>query len=214
MNYPNPYFKNIGYIGNLKLDYVFVYYDCPILFTCIDKNGKLYLCDCVSMNEIQKWLLTSTTLEEISDFVNNKISIRNMFLKKEYVYVITWNYGDRCENHEYILSRNLKENELPLKDAFLEATSGEFDDYLEVIANRNYELTFRNNEKLIDKVLKHQKLYFSFKQCDDFEEKFIDKSKAYKTKIKGRNYNEMTMNTIFFNKSLKSITYNTKVVIA
>lgn len=147
--YPEPYFKNIGNIGNLHLDYIFAEYDCPILFTCYDDDKNLYLCDCVSMTNIQKWLVARIDTDQLYKFINNKISIRNMFVTKDSVYVLTWHYGDKFENYNEVKGSSLTEDELPPAETFLEADDGEFDNYYNIVLNRVYTNEFMNRGKLI-----------------------------------------------------------------
>lgn len=143
---PSPYFSNVLEIGDLTIDYVFAEQDCPIIFTCKDKNDKLYFCVCITMTNIQKWVLTRISFNRLKDYIDNKISSYEMFKNSENkIFVLSWNFGYSKENCKIITSRDVTDDDLPQKNAFLEAYDDEFNDYIEIIRNRmimNKELSF------------------------------------------------------------------------
>lgn len=136
MKYPSPYFSNLPYIGNLEIDYVFAEYDCPIIFTCIDKDNNIFFCACICMDNIQKWLVTAVDSDTIVDYVKNKVSNREMFTKSNCVYVLSWKYGFTKENCKMLSGDKIPEDELPPVNTFLEADDEEFSDYINVLQNR------------------------------------------------------------------------------
>ena len=143
---PSPYFSNVLEIGDLTLDYVFAEQDCPIIFTCKDKNDKLYFCVCITMTNIQKWVLTKVSFNRLKDYINNRISSYDMFKNSENkLFVLSWNYGYSKENCKIITSEKVTDDDLPQKNAFLDAYDDEFNDYIEIVSNRllmNKELSF------------------------------------------------------------------------
>lgn len=130
MTYPDPYFKNVVGVGNLHLKFVFVEYECPILFICEDDKNHLYFCDCVSMNDLQKWLMVPVSVDELNSFIRDEESIINMFLNKEEIYVLTWQYGDQKENCQKTKTSFLTDKDLPPADTYLENANGEFQEWI------------------------------------------------------------------------------------
>lgn len=135
MYIPNPYFKNMPKFGNLQLDYIFVENGYPILFTC--KNGDLlYLCLCVDNYKVQKWVISPTNTEIITDLLKDNISVYSALKENDsYGCIATWKYGSTKESYEIIKCRCFDDNILPSKDFLLE-DDGDSNDYLEILKNR------------------------------------------------------------------------------
>ena len=68
---------NLPYIGVLTLEHTFYHYDEPVLFTGKDKNGRRYLCSCCKLSE--RWVVTTVTVPALLAFIDNRITIREMF---------------------------------------------------------------------------------------------------------------------------------------
>ena len=72
----NVYFKNIPYVGDMTLEYVFYAYDEPILFVCTDIQGTRYLCSCCKLSE--EWAVAQVTekaLLEMLDELAARVSV-------------------------------------------------------------------------------------------------------------------------------------------
>lgn len=156
MYIPNPYFSNVPSIGDLEMDYIIVENDCPIVFICKDKKDQIYFCNCVTMVEIQKWLITRVNEDILKEYFNNKISNYQIFNNsKNKIFVVTWSYECLKENYKIVSNNNLNDDELPQKNSFLDAEPGEFDDYLNILKNRYIsELTksFERQVKISDSI--------------------------------------------------------------
>ena len=137
MKYPTPYFSDLPYIGDLKIDYVFAEFDCPIIFTCQNDDNDLFFCICICMDNIQKWLLTKVSFDKMFDYIKNNISNRDMFIKSDNkVYILSWNYGYIKEDSQLVSGNSLTDEELPPAETFLNAFNGEFNDYFDILKNR------------------------------------------------------------------------------
>ncbi len=134
---PTPYFSNIPNIGDLTIDYIFAELDCPIIFTCKDKNNKIYFCICVTMENIQKWAITKVDIDCLKNYFNNEISNYEMFVNSPNpIYILTWNYGCKKEDCKIVSSDMISDDDLPPKNTYINADDGEFDDYIQILNNR------------------------------------------------------------------------------
>lgn len=149
---PNPYFSNVPDLGDLELDYVVVENECPIVFFCKDKQDKLYFCNCVTMQNIQKWVITEIERKTIIKYFKGLISNYEIFKNSHHkVYVVTWNYGYKSENYKIVSSANVSDDDLPPKDSYLCADPGEYDDYIEILDNRSKNNYSKKRERLFTK---------------------------------------------------------------
>lgn len=120
MYIPNPYFKNVPEIGNLVLDYIFVENDCPILFTCKSKDS-LYLCLCRTNIGIQKWIISEISIYTLASVIHNRISIYGAFKKDDNkACIVTWQKGYAKESYTILRANEIKDEDLPDEDVFLD----------------------------------------------------------------------------------------------
>ena len=148
--FPNPYFQNVPQIGDLIMDYVIVENECPIVFICKDKNDSLYFCNCVTMQNIQKWAVTKISKEILIGYFKNRMSNYEIFKNSLYnIYIITWNFGYERENYKIVSNDNVSNDDLPPKDSYLCAEDGEFDDYIELLNNRDLIIDSLKFEQLL-----------------------------------------------------------------
>jgi len=88
------YFREINEIGDLYLDFVFVEYEEPILFTCIDNKSNLYLCLCSEIRGEGRWIITPTEVCVIKDMIQNNITIYDALkATTSYKYILEWKNG-------------------------------------------------------------------------------------------------------------------------
>lgn len=154
MRIPNPYFKNIPFLGNLVMDYIIFEDGYPVLFVCKNDKNRLYLCDCCDIYAEQKWLIAPVTLKVLRQMFENKITIREVFeLAEGYCCVATWHKGDLHEKYEIISAGDFQSEDLPEKGAYIDAEDDEYADYIALLINRRiYQKQFRLDKymKLID----------------------------------------------------------------
>ena len=129
-----PYFKNLTEFGNLYIDYYIIYYDCSILFTCIDDNKNLFLCMCTDILIEQKWILVPTTKHIIINLLQNKISVlESLKQSRNKHYIITFNIINKKESITEIEFSNINPTDLPENDFYIEPENGEFDEYINTL---------------------------------------------------------------------------------
>ena len=115
--------------GMLKIDKILFKSYYPILFTCLDYNGNLFLCLCCQANRYgKKWLITRTTPRLIISILRNEITLREAFIQFEdtrYTVISNENEIKIIENDPVDWDYN-KSNCLPDKDEYIDAEEGEF----------------------------------------------------------------------------------------
>lgn len=137
MRLPTPYFPNIPQFGNLSIDGIFLYYECPIVFTCIDCSQNLYICVCCDMENEQRWLIAPTSIERIENMLSQRITLKAMFKDAGgYGCVATWHQGQEKENYSVILCTEFSNDDLADEGKFFETEPAEFESYLQAIRNR------------------------------------------------------------------------------
>ena len=125
---PKPYFSNVPNLGDLELDYVVLENECPIVFFCKDNQGRVYFCNCVTMQNIQKWTITRIDDETVIKYYNSEISNYEIFKNSPYdIYVATWNYGYESEIYKIVSSTEISDEDLPPKDSYLYLDTSLFD---------------------------------------------------------------------------------------
>ena len=135
MYIPNPYFKNIPQIGDLVLDHIFVENGYPILFTCYSEE-KIYLCLCRTIYEEQKWIIAEINENLLESIINNKISIFEAFKSTVgKICIARWSKENPYEKYEVVHSSQLKDDDLPDKEIYLD-DEGYSTEYLELVKNR------------------------------------------------------------------------------
>lgn len=113
--------------GKLYIDRILFESYFPIIFTCKNENGEIFICVCCQNNEKGcKWLLGKTDGISIVKMLKDEITIRELLLtfssgkiSVDYVhgeYAVEYNNSDWNENSIY----------LPKKDSYMFAEEGEF----------------------------------------------------------------------------------------
>lgn len=186
-------FINIENLGVLKMDKILFESYYPILFTCLDDKGDLFLSLCCQANrDGKKWLITKTTPRSIIKILTNEITLREAFTQyKSIQYTIfssvegTKIIANNFEDWDYNSSSCL-----PDKGEYIDAEEGEFDEeisyYTKQISNN-----FKSIEAIkvtltsLDEVLINNKVEVRIK-----EEHLID------TKITKNIFNSLVKNII------------------
>lgn len=118
--------------GELVIDKILFEASYPILFTCVNDKEDLFLVVCCQNNKDgKKWLLTQTREKIIIDMLEDKISIREAFLKNSESQ-ITVLLKEKFEVREHC-ELDWGENSiyLPKKGEYMDADPGEFDEEID-----------------------------------------------------------------------------------
>lgn len=115
--------------GQLYIDRILFESYFPVLFTCQNDAGEIFICVCCQNNaEGCKWLMGKTEGKSIISMLKDEITIRELFLEHssgklsvDYVnggYTVEYNSADWDEESIY----------LPKEGSYIVAEEGEFDD--------------------------------------------------------------------------------------
>lgn len=86
------YFENVAGIGDLYLEYVLLEFEAePILFTCVDRCGQLYICLCSEIREEQRWIVSGCTLTVLRKLLMQQCDIVSVFCQYAELTVIRRN---------------------------------------------------------------------------------------------------------------------------
>lgn len=142
----NSYFE-IPKLGELYIDKVLFDSSYPILFTLSDRNNNIYICVCHHHDsDCSKWLISRTTPSEVIALLNNKLSMRQIFLSHADV-----RYSITKDNQGCIIEENVEsdweQNSKTLPDdEYMDADEGEFSDIIEhYLENTNDSLDYAYN---------------------------------------------------------------------
>ncbi len=127
----NVYFKNIPYVGDMTLEYVFYAYDEPILFVCTDIQGTRYLCSCCKLSE--EWAVAQVTEKALLEMLDDRIPLDEVFRScKGVTFVLRWD-GERFHQQPGTIPEEL----LPEPGAFLDLSdAGEYREHIQRAARK------------------------------------------------------------------------------
>lgn len=114
--------------GELYIEKVFFESYCPIIFTCVNSHGDLFLVVCSRNNRSGiKWLIARTNPEDIIQLLSDKITIRELLLNASEKFSVDYQKG------KYIVNESTTDFDedslfLPAEDSFMEAEDGEYDE--------------------------------------------------------------------------------------
>ena len=84
------FYSNVKNVGDLFIDYVFFEFEMePLLFTCVDRENKLYFCHCYKMLSEQKWFVVPVSEEDLKPLIDGRIDLRQMILSSSQILNIT-----------------------------------------------------------------------------------------------------------------------------
>ena len=121
------YFKGLQVLGDLAIDYILFKVDFPVLFTCENKNNKLYLCLCCDIRKEQRWIITGTTTDVIIQLLSNKLTIQDAFLNSgSNIFTIT----KQLKTEDYIVEDSYDILDLPTMKEYIDADSDDLESYI------------------------------------------------------------------------------------
>lgn len=144
MAIPDPYFKNVPGVGDLKMEQVIVDYAYPLLSVLQDKFGMRYLCMCFDTRGAQQWLITSIPNVVLAALLENKVTLSSPFENPgtEKIKVIM-DYHTREETFQRLRADQIQREELPDAGEYLDAEPGEWAAYIGRLLQRNGVILYR-----------------------------------------------------------------------
>lgn len=104
----------------------------PLFFICKDEEGHHYICLCTNYEEFC-YVIVPTNAHEIYKMLNGEVTIRDVFLNKDYFYSVQ-SYNDLEENKvEKLDIESINKDDLPIEGKYYKIISQSDKEYLEKI---------------------------------------------------------------------------------
>lgn len=102
-------------LHELKILKTYIYYDQPVLYSCIDTKGQHYIAVLIDIKKDKEiWLYLPLSSERLNLIENNKINIKEAFMFSETGYVIEVEiYNNNEIKTRIVSSSKLNEEDLP-----------------------------------------------------------------------------------------------------
>ena len=114
-------FKDLMDVGNLYLDRILFQHDVPVLFTCKDQRGGLYLCLCSEIRGRQKWIISRIYASDLRRLIIDKISIYDALKSTAGdKYIVEKQIGSKDQNSKRMAFSSINRLDLPEKDLMLD----------------------------------------------------------------------------------------------
>lgn len=121
----------------LYIDMVFVESIRPILFTCVDEDGQLYVCSCCyASGDKCLWIVADTTPSNVISLLKNECEIWDMFGNNERVSVVTKYSGIEYPEIQSLDIKDVPKELLPTKGYGMDAEDDEFEEELKELQTR------------------------------------------------------------------------------
>lgn len=135
MTIPNPYFKNVPGIGDLKMEQIIVDYDYPLLSVLRDNSGNRYLCMCFDTHGAQQWLITPISNKVLISLLKNKATLsfpfEDLSTKK---FKAVMDYHTREETFQLLDACQIPKEDLPEEGEYLDAEPDEWEEYIRTLS--------------------------------------------------------------------------------
>lgn len=82
------YFEAIPKIGDLRLEHAFYEYEEPVLFVCLDRAGRRWLCSCCRLS--QEWIVGQVGEQDLLDIIDKTIALDGAFRRCGEKFFLTW----------------------------------------------------------------------------------------------------------------------------
>ncbi|MDB9445207.1 DUF6575 domain-containing protein [Anabaena sp. CS-542/02] len=141
-------------LGQLEIIEVYDFYDKPVLFSCKNKSGLIFIVVCVDSSDFAEiWLYAPVSSSRFQSVIKGDVELRHIFAQTEdaFVYQVEIPYEDGIN----VIVKNVECNEIP-------------DDYLPELG-QFIQSEFQNSENI--EVVSRQKR----REIIDFVLKFPDK---------------------------------------
>ena len=124
----NEMFAKVKEIGELFYSRVYLYYDEPLIFSCISKTFQRYLVEKVPAKEgMEAWVLTTISEAKLNKLEKNIIDIRSAFSDPETNRLILLRRKNSIYYVRFIEPIQLGDSMLPEKNVFLQCNTNPSD---------------------------------------------------------------------------------------
>ena len=114
---------NIPKLGRLEIVEIYDYYNQPVLFSCKDADGNLYLVVAADENdEYETWLYANISIDRLKLIHSDKIDLYHAFADTEdgYVLEVKFPYNNTTPSAEFLKSNQISEDMLPDSGEYLD----------------------------------------------------------------------------------------------
>ncbi|MCE2400414.1 hypothetical protein J4G08_05940 [Candidatus Poribacteria bacterium] len=139
---------NIPKLGRLEIVEIYDYYDQPVLFSCKDTVGDLYLVVAVDENDqYETWLYAKVSVGRLNLIQSDRIDLHDAFANTEdgSVLQVKFPYDETLPLTELVKSNQIPEDMLPDPGEFLDIESNT----LPVVSNPE-EIAKSKNQEILD----------------------------------------------------------------
>lgn len=122
----------------LYMDLVLAEYRDPILFTCLDEAGDMYLAACYRADgQERSWLIAETTPHQVYDLLRDRVTIREAFPKgRSPVWEAVLRRGEASPSVRRRRAEEIPESFFPTPGMYMEGDEEEFREELAVLRRR------------------------------------------------------------------------------
>lgn len=143
----------------LYLDHYLVDFDIPIFYICKDDWNNKYAVSCIDSHK-DEYIISKTNNSNIKAMLENQLSLRKFMLDSDEKWHTFYDINQDCDVVTNIL--DIKEEQLPKKDEYLDLYNKRVMDYL----------------KILDEEIKADDIEFQmqefFKKCQFYESQVVD----------------------------------------
>lgn len=116
------YYLNIDLLGKMYISEIFVYYDEPLMFTCVNRFKQLFLANCIDeTEELKKWLIVPISYQRLLQAKQFKVTAYDLFIEPEedFIWEVNENIETGMSYAKQVLPHAIGEEYLPLKDSYV-----------------------------------------------------------------------------------------------
>ncbi len=141
------YHFQVDLLGKLVIEEVYLYYEEPLMFSCKNLFGHIFLVNCIDLDEDNKtWLMLPITSQKLKYVKKGIVSVYDAFVDPEDQYlwkVIKKPVESICKATQ-IQPRDLTPNDLPTKTAYIEFEESE------IVEEERHNIAREENRALFD----------------------------------------------------------------
>ena len=130
-SFPNPYFENVPFYGNLIVEKVLVDYIYPLLFVLKNSKNQRCLSLCFDTRGSQQWLVVPISKQTLVRLLKDKITLDSPFKSCKFAIHAVRDYTSKTDSYKRISLKDIPKEILPLPNEYLEADVGEFQEYID-----------------------------------------------------------------------------------
>jgi len=144
-------FLQVDLLGKLYIEDIFLFYEEPLLFSCKNLLGHVFLANCIDLEEDNKtWLLLPITPYKLLQLKKGTVSVYDAFKNPEEYQL--WRVTLDPE-HSYGVATFMNHNELtpedlPTEDAYIEIE--DIPENVSIYENFRHDLAKKENRVLLD----------------------------------------------------------------